>query len=111
MPGTVNERVSREHAKVPNVRNWALRDYGNRVGVWRLMEVLSKHGIRASAALNSEVCVHHPEIISSAARLGWEFIGHNQTNALRLNEMPPDVEQAAIRMTLDTIERYFEEGK
>src|SRR5215471_10324293 len=48
-----------EHAKIPNVRNWAVRDYGNRVGVWRIMEVLTRYGIRASAALNSEVCHHH----------------------------------------------------
>ena len=105
MPGTVNERVPREHAKVPNVRNWSLRDYGNRAGVWRLMEVLSRHGIRASAALNSEVCFHHPQVIDEAVRLGWEFIGHNQTNALRLNEMSPEGERDAIRATLDTIEQ------
>jgi hypothetical protein len=63
MPGKLNERVPREHARIPNVRNWAVRDYGNRVGIWRIMEVLSRYGIRASAALNSEVCDHHPEII------------------------------------------------
>ena len=48
--------LPREQAKIPNVRNWAVRDYGNRIGIWRLMEVLSRYGIRASAALNSEVC-------------------------------------------------------
>jgi hypothetical protein len=37
MPGNLNERVPSEHAKVPNVRNWAVRDYG---GIWRIMEVL-----------------------------------------------------------------------
>src|SRR5258708_19982709 len=47
MPGNLNERVPREHAKIPNVRNWAVRDYGNRVGIWRIMEVLTRHGIRA----------------------------------------------------------------
>ena len=87
MPGNQNERVPREHAKIPNVRNWAVRDYGNRVGIWRIMEVLTRYGIRASAALNSEICDHHPEIIEEAGRLGWELIGHNQTNALRLTEM------------------------
>src|SRR5436853_6353639 len=51
------------------------------------MEVLTRYGIRASAALNSEVCDQHPEIIEEAGRLGWELIGHNQTNALRLTEM------------------------
>jgi allantoinase len=105
MPGVVNERVPRGHAKIPNVRNWSVRDYGNRVGIWRLIEVLSRYGIRASAALNSEVCDHHPEIIEATTRLGWEFLGHNQTNALRLNEMAPDQERAAIRATLDRIEQ------
>src|SRR5437762_13270047 len=38
MPGNLNERMPREEAKIPNVRNWAVRDYGNRVGIWRIME-------------------------------------------------------------------------
>ena len=104
MPGNLNERVSREHARIPNVRNWAVRDYGNRVGIWRIMEVLSRYGIRASAALNSEVCDHHPEIIEEAGRLGWELIGHNQTNALRLTEMDSAQERDAVRATIDRIE-------
>src|SRR5262249_33807369 len=104
MPGNLNERVPREHAKVPNVRNWALRDYGNRVGIWRIMDVLTRYGIRASAALNSAVCDHHPEIIEEAGRLGWELIGHNQTNALRLNEMNPAEERAAIQAARDGFE-------
>lgn len=104
MPGNVNERIAREHARVPNVRNWSLRDYGNRVGVWRLMATLTRYGIRASAALNSEVCDHHPEIIDEARRLGWELMGHGRTNALRINEMDPQAERAAIREALDRIE-------
>ena len=35
MPGNQNERVPRNRAQIPNVRNWAVRDYGNRVGIWR----------------------------------------------------------------------------
>src|SRR5262249_14832723 len=93
MPGNNNERVARDHAHVPNVRNWAVRDYGNRVGVWRLMETMSKHGMRGTAALNSEVCNHHPEVIREMVRLGWELMGHNETNALRLTEMKPEAER------------------
>ncbi|HEY1719803.1 MAG TPA: polysaccharide deacetylase family protein [Magnetospirillaceae bacterium] len=104
MPGNNNERVSREMAKIPNVRNWSVRDYGNRVGVWRIMEVLSRHGIRASAALNSAVCDHHPEIIREAVRLGWELMGHGETNALRLTEMAPESERGSINAALDKIE-------
>lgn len=104
MPGNVNERVARDHAKVPNVRNWSLRDYGNRVGVWRLMEVLTRHGIRASAALNSEVCRQHPEIVARAVELDWELMGHGQTNAMRINEMDPAREREATFDAIDTIE-------
>ena len=104
MPSNLNDRVPRDQAKIPNVRNWALRDYGNRIGIWRLMEVLSRYGIRASAALNSEVCDHHPEIIEAGGKLGWEWIGHNQTNAMRLTEMDLAGERAAIRATIDRIE-------
>ena len=105
MPGNNNERVARDHAHVPNVRNWAVRDYGNRVGVWRLMETMSKHGMRGTAALNSEVCNHHPEVIREMVRLGWELMGHNETNALRLTEMKPEAERTSIIAALDTIER------
>jgi peptidoglycan/xylan/chitin deacetylase (PgdA/CDA1 family) len=104
MPGNVNERVSRDHARVPNVRNWSLRDYGNRIGVWRLMDVLARHGVRATAALNSEVCRHHPEIVAEAVQLGWELMGHGQTHALRINEMEPAREREAIFDALATIE-------
>jgi hypothetical protein len=49
--------------KIPDIPIWAMRDYGNRVGVFRLMEVLDRHGVRATVALNSDICIHHPEII------------------------------------------------
>jgi allantoinase len=44
-----------------------VRDYGNRIRIWRLTEALSRYGIRAGAALNSELCDHHPEIMASSA--------------------------------------------
>ena len=49
--------------KIPDIPTWAIRDYGNRVGVFRLMEVLDRYRIRATVALNSNICLHHPEII------------------------------------------------
>jgi peptidoglycan/xylan/chitin deacetylase (PgdA/CDA1 family) len=104
MPGNTNERVIRDHAKVPNVRNWSVRDYGNRVGVWRLFETLARYGVRGTAALNSEVCDHHPEIVAEAVRLGWELMGHGETNALRINEMNPEQERSAIFAAIDRIE-------
>jgi peptidoglycan/xylan/chitin deacetylase (PgdA/CDA1 family) len=101
MPGVNNERVA--HPLIPNVRNWAIRDYGNRVGVWRFFDVMSRYGIRGTAALNSDICKYHPQIIERAMELKWEFMGHCQTNAVRLNELDGALERQAIRETLDTI--------
>src|SRR5580658_7904606 len=65
---------------VPDVPTWSSRDYGNRVGVFRLMEVLDRYGIRATVALNSEVCAEHPAIIEEGNRLRWEWMGHCESN-------------------------------
>ena len=46
--------------KIPDIPTWAVRDYGNRVGISRVMKVLDRYGIRATVALNSDVCIHHP---------------------------------------------------
>ena len=83
--------------KTPAVRQWGQRDYGNRVGVFRMMEVLDKHGIRATATTNADLCDYHPEIIEDAVKLGWEFMGHNKTNTTRLNSVPAEEERELIR--------------
>ncbi|HVO89534.1 MAG TPA: polysaccharide deacetylase family protein [Casimicrobiaceae bacterium] len=103
MPGVNNERLSSAQVKTPNVRNWAIRDYGNRVGVWRFFDVLSRYRIRATAALNSDICDYHPQIVERAVDLQWDFMGHCQTNAKRLNEVPAEQEKAAIHQTLERI--------
>src|SRR5690349_17710968 len=89
--------------KPPSVRAWAQRDYGNRVGIWRLMDVLSKHGIRASPTLNSDICDHHPQIVRVAVELGWEMLGHNRTNSVWLDTLRPEEERQTIAHTLSRI--------
>jgi allantoinase len=91
-------------APVPDIPAWSVRDYGNRVGVFRLMQVLDRHGIRATVALNSELCVQHPAIIEEANRRRWEWMGHNESNTRRLNEAPPGEEAGIIQRSLATIE-------
>ena len=88
---------------VPDVPAWSVRDYGNRVGVFRLMEVLDRHRIRATVALNSELCAQHPAIIEEGNRRHWEWMGHNESNTRRLNEAPPGEEAGIIARSLATI--------
>ncbi|HTH98493.1 MAG TPA: polysaccharide deacetylase family protein [Stellaceae bacterium] len=89
--------------KTPDVPAWAVRDYGNRIGVFRMMKALDKYGVRGTVALNSDLCLHHPRILEEAARLKWELMGHNESNTRRLNAIAPEEEREVIRNTLETI--------
>lgn len=88
---------------IPDVIAWSMRDYGNRVGIYRLMEGMQRYKVRGTVALNSEICDEHPQIIDEARRLGWEFMGHNQSNVRRLNTLPQGTEREVVRATLDRI--------
>ncbi|MFB5189827.1 polysaccharide deacetylase family protein [Alicyclobacillus fastidiosus] len=99
------DRMPEGRGNIPDIYNYSKRDYGARVGVWRIMDVLSKHDIRATVALNSEVCNIYPEIVEEAARMGWEFMGHNETNTQYLYELEPALERALIDRTLQRIEQ------
>ena len=82
----------------PDVFNYAWRDYGVRVGIWRLLDVLEKHGVKATVALNSEVCEHYPQIIEAGMELGWEWMGHGTTNSIMINQQEEEEERALIKL-------------
>ncbi len=83
----------------PDVRNYSRRDYGNRVGVWRLMETLSAHGIRGTVALNGEVTKFYPRIVEEALKLDWELMGHGLTNSIMLSGLAVEEERRIITET------------
>ena len=60
----------------PDLRHYTLRDYGNRVGIYRLMKALDKHGIRASVAVNAAVAVRYPSLIRECLQRDWEIIAN-----------------------------------
>jgi peptidoglycan/xylan/chitin deacetylase (PgdA/CDA1 family) len=60
----------------PDLPNWAWHEYGMRVGFWRLLQALSDRGIRATFAVNGNVCNSYPRVAGAALDAGWEFMGH-----------------------------------
>ena len=61
---------------VPDALNYGWRDYGVRVGIWRMIDLLDRLGIPPSVNLNSEVCRHYPQIIEAGRERGWGWLGH-----------------------------------
>ena len=101
----LNEPMPGGTGKAPDIINWAPRDYGNRVGIFRIMEVLARYGVRGTVALNSEVCDDYPQIVEDAVKLDWEFMGHNQSNSRYLHLMSPEEERRVVFNTFDQIEK------
>jgi allantoinase len=90
---------------LPDVPNWTWREYGNTVGIWRTAAILKRLDIKATVALNSRICTEHPEIVSAAVDLGWEFMGHGRANSHPITGLGEADERALIADTLTTIQR------
>jgi peptidoglycan/xylan/chitin deacetylase (PgdA/CDA1 family) len=89
----------------PDVINYAWREYGMRVGLWRIADALDSLGMRATVALNSGVCQAFPQAIEQMKKRGWEFMGHGITNSKTLANLSLDEERQTIREVLRTIEQ------
>ncbi len=63
----------------PDIPNWAWHEYGNRVGFWRMLEVLDNLRIKAVLAINGSAIAAYEPIARAARDRGWEFIGHGFT--------------------------------
>jgi allantoinase len=60
----------------PDLRHFTLRDYGNRVGVQRLLRLFERLGLRASFPTNAAVARRTPSLVRDIARAGHELVGH-----------------------------------
>ena len=87
----------------PDVVPHSHRDYGNRAGFWRMMEVMGKYGVRGSVSLNVAMCQHHPEIIEACSALDWEFFSHGVYNTRYTYTMTEAQERAMMEDVIKTI--------
>lgn len=88
---------------VPDALNYGWRDYGPRVGIWRTIESLDRHGIRASALLNSMVVDHYPQIVKAGLDRDWAWLAHGQTNSILHTGMSRDEERRIVTEVVDAI--------
>lgn len=90
----------------PDYRHYTSRDYGNRVGVWRFLEVFAAHGVTASFAVNAAVAERYPALLEAIVAGGHEIVAHGRdmddTIASPVDEAR---ERAIITGSLDVLER------
>ena len=80
----------------PDVLNYAWREYGNRVGVWRCLELFDSLALPAGVLINTALYDHCPEVVAACVARGDELIAHGHTNAERQGEMSEADERALL---------------
>ena len=88
----------------PDLRHYTLRDYGNRVGIFRIMQALEAHRIRATVAVNAAVAVRYPALLAECTRRHWEVIANGlDMDHLHHAGLTPDAERQLVNDTLRTL--------
>ena len=90
-----------DQAQSHSVYSW--RDYGNRVGIWRLFELLDELGMPAEAQMNTEIYEMAPDIPQRLRARGDEILGHGVTNSDEQGHLPEAEERALIERVSATI--------
>ena len=87
----------------PDPLNFGWREYGARVGIWRLVEALDRLGVIPSVMLNSDVCARYPAIIEAGRSRGWCWVAHGKSNSSFHTGMEPEAERRELEEIRDTI--------
>ena len=90
----------------PDYRHYTAREYGTRIGIYRLLDAFEKVGARVSVACNAAIAARYPELVEDILGGGHEIIAHStDMNGTIASGLPRDAEAALIGEALDTLER------
>src|SRR5262245_13631654 len=90
----------------PEVTAWSHREYGNRVGIFRVLAVLEKHRIKPTVAIDALTAEHYPYLVRHLRGRGCEFIAHGiSANRMITSRMSEDEERAYVRSAITALTR------
>lgn len=87
----------------PDVLAYSHRDHANRVGHWRMAEMMERHGFKGTVSMSVALCQHHPEVVEHANALGWEFFSHGIYNTRYVYGMDEAQERAIMLDSIETV--------
>jgi hypothetical protein len=87
----------------PDPRNFAWREYGLRVGIWRIFDLMAEFGLPMCHLLNASVCESFPDIPRAIRERGDEAVGHGYSNSERQADMDEATEARMIAEATETL--------
>ena len=90
----------------PDVTRWSHREYGHRVGIFRLLDLLEKHGIKATVAMDALTAEHYPFLVAHCQGRGCEIIGHGiSVSRMITSNMTEQEEREYVQTSLEALTR------
>jgi allantoinase len=89
---------------VPDPMNYGWRDYGTRIGIFALTELLDGLEMPVTAPVHAEACTRFPEIIEAGVQRGWTWMAHGEHNAALHVDLEIDAERRMLRDCVQAIE-------
>lgn len=90
----------------PDWLTWSQHAYGNRVGIFRILETLDRFGLTPTIALGAEAARRHPELVDEAMRRGCRFMAHGTFATRRISSlMSAEAQRAHIAESRDAVTR------
>jgi allantoinase len=90
----------------PDVLNYSWREYGNRVGAWRCLELFDALGLPTGALINTALYDHCPELVEAFVKRGDELIGHGHSNAERQGIYSESAERTLLQACSDSMQAH-----
>ena len=106
LPDFDGERNPWPRTPYPDAQQYSYRDYGNRVGFWRMLEALDKHSIRCGVSLNIGVLEHYPEVAEAMVQRNWDFMSHGIYNTQYINTWSEQEERDWYQDCIATLKRH-----
>ena len=106
MPDDDAARTPWPRTPFPDVQQYSYRDYGNRVGFWRMLETLDKYNIRSCVSLNVAVLEHFPEIRDAMVERNYDYMSHGIYNTRYLYTYTEEQEREFYRDTIETLKLH-----
>ena len=92
------------------IRDYAWKDYGNRVGLWNLFDLLDEYCFPASHNVNGKIFEECPQIAQRIVERGDEFIAHGRTNSERQDQYKQAEESKLIAESAEAIRKFTGEA-
>nr|WP_315474887.1 polysaccharide deacetylase [uncultured Sandarakinorhabdus sp.] len=94
--------------RIPDYPNYSWREYGQRVGIWRMFELFDELGAKAGCTTNAVTFERRKAMVDACLERGWELIAHNYEQGELLTDFHDNIaaERDIIRRSIDIYERH-----